>query len=528
MKFDPITGEPIEESSSATGQQSYEGFEETAPLYEEPAYGAPETAPLYEEPAYNSQPSYGYEQQDYSQQDYNQANYGYEQPVYAQPMKPKASWVKWLVPGAIGVAAVAAVIIVAVVSGVFLSPSQKVALAATNTFKEAGLIGDMITSLGKVGESDKSTTYVMIDAEGTTIEGEYRHTKGDKQLWVLADVSEMPEIEGTLTLTKKEVQLYAPIAGDYLFLYNYVDENDGDLIDELPDEAVEAINKALAELYRGENSKVTKNLKKDIEKWWKEIEVEEVDKEEYEINGKDVDCVGYEMVIDEDVLADLIDILTENVVAYMEEEDFDEIDPDDFEDAMDEMKDSLDGMPKFVITTYVDSNKLAAIVMEAKGEDGKIEILFEGGDYRAQNVTVEVNGDEVFKIEGEVDGDEETMEFILCNYGYYNYETDSYEEKDYTVAEYEYDRKSGDFEITIPNNYDEEATFTIEGNIKCDNNGVVITDGEMKNGYGGLDFEFSCKKGAKIEKLKGEKFDIGNADMDDIEDILEDIQDELE
>jgi len=67
----------------------------------------------------------------------------------------------------------------------------------------------------------------------------------------------------------------------------------------------------------------------------------------------------------------------------------------------------------------------------------------------------------------------------------------------------------------------------LEGTIVANGNGVEITDGELNIDNMSADFAFSCKKGAKIEKLSGERFDLGNADEDDLEELVEDLQDEL-
>ena len=68
----------------------------------------------------------------------------------------------------------------------------------------------------------------------------------------------------------------------------------------------------------------------------------------------------------------------------------------------------------------------------------------------------------------------------------------------------------------------------LEGNIVCNANGVEVTDAEVSFNGQSLEFEFSCKKGATLEKVQGDRFDIGNADEDEFEDLVEDLQDELE
>ncbi len=427
----------------------------------------------------------------------------------------------WFVPAlAGGATAVVAVVAVAVmfVSGAFLSPIQKVTVAAGNTFKEAGIIGDVLTGSLVAAANDKNTTRILVDYSGVEMAMEYRHTKGDKQMWVMADVQNFPELEGTLTYTKKDIQLNAPILGDYNFVYNYTKLPEGEIFEEVDEKILEDLNQMLADAYAGktyENSEALKEMKKELAELIEEIEVEEVDKEEFEINEKDVNCGGYEIVIDKKLVKDAIKIVRDGFVDYMEEmtgELSDYVDLEQLEDSFEDMLDSVSEMPEITLTVYLHNNMYAAIIVEVDGFDEELEILFEGGEYRAQNVTVKYAGDKVFRIKGETDGKEETVEYIVYS------GSDSM-----TIAEYEYDKKSGDFEFVI----EAGTEITIEGNLLANNNGIVITDGRIKAAGDKVDFEFSCKKGAKIEKVKGETFDIGEASVEDIQDIIEDVSDEL-
>ena len=440
---------------------------------------------------------------------------------------------KWLLPALIGGGTVVAGVVVAAVlfiSGAFLTPVQKVALAAGNTFKEAGVIGDVLSATLVASSNDKSTTRFGIDIEGNSIEAECRYTKADKQVWVNADVKGYPEIEGTLTLTKKELQLSAPMLGDYLFVYDYTADNDGFIFEQVDEEIVEALNEVLAQVYSGkaEDSKALKKMLDDIQEWMDEIDIEEVDKDEFEINGRDVNCAGYEIVLDERIVLEYVEIICDGMVDYLKEQNLDEIEGIDdlYDNLYDEMADEIEGMPEVTITVYMDSNMLAAIIVEVEDEKDKFEILFEGGDYRAQNITVKFAKEKVLQIKGEKDGKVESAELVIYSESY-DYETGEYVKKGYTVSEYEYDRKSGDFELETKN-FSGNVLFVIEGNIVCNSNGVEITDGEFSMNGDRLDFEFACKKGATIEKMKGDRFDIGTADEDDFEELYKDIQDVLE
>ena len=509
MKFDPMTGEPIEESEIGLEQQTYSQSGETTVLYQEQAYDQQQAYNQQQQSYYDQQQAYNQQQQGYydQQQMYNQQQAYYNQQVYAQPAPSRK---KWLIPAIIGAATVtvaAIAVVVILVSNLFLSPANRIMAAAGNTFNEAGVWGEFASAMEKAANSKESTVYMMVDMAGAEVEAEYRHTQGDKQAWILVDISGMPELEGTATLIKNELQLYSPLAGDTLFFYNYVDENTGALIDELGEENVEMLNKMLTTLYTGD-TETNEELVKSLKEWSDELEFVELDKEKFEINGKDVACAGYAVTIDGDKVCELLDIMDEAVTLEMDVEGMEEA-VASMEASLDEMKAEISESPDVTLSFYLDSNMFAAIVVEVDGEEETLELLFQGGDYRAQNMVVLFDEEEIFEIKGETEDNVETVEFVMSGI---------------EVISYEYDTKSGDLELTIINGYDD---VIVEANVKCDNNGVVIEDGSVKVSGIYIDFEFSCTKGADIEKVTGERFDIGNASQEEIMEIMQDIQSEL-
>lgn len=480
MKFDPMTGEPINEEAQVTPEVT-----ETPVTPESPVNQAVESVKSW-----------------------------------ISTMSTKQWFLPAMIGGGVGVVAIIAVV-VAIVGGAFMSPVQKVTYAAGNTFKEAGVLGDVISSTLTATANNNNTTYFMLGLEGNEMEMELRTSGKDKQVWAKADIANYPELEGTLTLTKNELQAQAPILGDYVFFYDYTKEADGFIFENVDDEIVEALNEMLAQAYSGkvDDSEALKEMAKALKEWMDDIEIEEVEKEEFEINGRDVNCVGYEIVIDEDMIKEYMEIVCDAMVEYMEEQGLDEMEGYDdamFDEAFEDMYDEIEGMPEMTFTVYVDSNMLAAIVIEAEDSEGKIKILFEGGDYRAQNITVKFDGQKVLQIKGERDGNEETAELVI-------YSGDEH----YTIMEYEYDKKSGDFEFAVLD-YSGNEEMSLEGTIVANGNGVEITDGELNIDDMSADFAFSCKKGAKIEKLSGDRFDLGNADEEELQELVEDLQDELE
>ena len=84
----------------------------------------------------------------------------------------------------------------------------------------------------------------------------------------------------------------------------------------------------------------------------------------------------------------------------------------------------------------------------------------------------------------------------------------------------EYDSKSGDFECFISDGYyDYEIA---DANIKSKNGQVTFYVEDFTVDGVGMEMELIIKKGAKMDKLSGETFDLGNASESDLEDLIYD------
>ncbi|MCR4787713.1 MAG: hypothetical protein K5888_03915, partial [Lachnospiraceae bacterium] len=178
----------------------------------------------------------------------------------------------------------------------------------------------------------------------------------------------------------------------------------------------------------------------------------------------------------------------------------------DVDDLMDEMfgefDDTIEDMEDFEIDFYIYQNALAAI--EAEVEDEKISLQFQGGDYRAQNILLE-SDEFTSAIKGKIDGNKETM---------------TVEVDDEEVFAYEFDSKSGDLTLTVNDGYDE---YELEGiNIKSEDDEVVISLDEFAPEDSEIEINgtITIKKAAKIKEMSGDEFDIGSADEDELEEVI--------
>ena len=248
------------------------------------------------------------------------------------------------------------------------------------------------------------------------------------------------------------------------------------------------------------------------------------EKETFTVNGEKVECKEYQAVITEETVTGWIegyrkvwnDFYKENSADF---EIFEEMAGEelDIDDAFDDLLDDVDGMDDIVVSIYTKGKITAAI--RAISDDNGVEILFKGGDYLAQNVEVNAisDGDSetVLTVSGKTKGDVQTT-------------TIEFEYED-LIIEYEYNRKTGKFSF-VYEMYGREVC-----NMECT---ISISKNEIKyvfdsiEAYGSevpvdsLEMILSTKADIK-EPKKGENFDLGNADEDDFEELIEEIQENV-
>ena len=459
MKFDPMTGEPIQETEQPTGQ-----------------------------PEMNFDPMTG---QPIQQNQGGQGNMG---------MKKSG---KWIVAAGVaaGVVVVGAVVCVGMTSGAFLSDGNKVLLATANTFgEESHLTGDLSNIVDIIG-TGKYTLGVTADVEGVEIDGEFIDASSKKQLKGTVDTGYL-EVEVDAVLDSKQFAVKMPTVDDQVYVYKYTEENDGYLIDSLDEDVVDSFNELLTTVNSSkEQDQLTEALKDAVLEEYKELKFKKVDKEEYEIDGKDRKCKGYETTITSDNMLDILDEV-EEILEDEYDEALESVDID-LNDMFSDLRYSFRNMPDIDVTFYIYKNKLACINVEVDGDDA--ELLFLGGETRTQNMKLKVEGDTILEVKGSTeDGVERTRLYV----------------QDEEVCDVKYDYKEGKFTVDAPDLY-------VNASIDASKNNVAITlkDLEVDDRIIGIEGTISVKKGAKVTALKGEEFDLGNASESDFEELLENIQD---
>lgn len=423
-----------------------------------------------------------------------------ENPAQVVLEQHKKSTGKKITIVAIGIAAVVLVVLGLVFGGLFQSKQAKILKAVANTFSEQGKLAEACSLVGMVG-TDDFTLSVKADVEGQEVDAAFASKNNEFQLSGIVDVGGAPEITGIIGIDSKEVR--AKIDGlDTVLVYKFTEDNDGELMEEIPEETIEMINETLVMLTseKSKNNVSTKVLSAAL-KEFNEWEIEALDKKSFKVDGKKQSCTGYRFKVEEDNMEDMSDAIVEALKGEVN---------DDLIDAYEDiMAEAFDGMPDVKVSVYIYKNKLAAVVLDMDGDE--VEIFFEGGEYRTQNIVVDVDGHTVLELIGETKGSKEEYELELAG------------RKIFTM---EYNEKSG--ELVMKEKYT-GANICVEAILTSKSNELSFVLEDMDNDYYNIDceLEINLKKGASLQKIKGEEFDLGAADEDDMEDFVNDLVEAL-
>lgn len=420
-------------------------------------------------------------------------------------MDPK----KLLIP-VLAIVAIIALLAIIVFSGLFSTNKQKVERAIIKTAKvESKLLQDL-NDVASILNSENFTTSYSVDAGKLgDVEGFVAISDKAKQVYVDSDIEGVVPFSVLAEIDNTSIKAEIPKISDYIFVYNYKDEKDGYLVDELGEETIDQLDKIIsfvAENKKSNNEFVQKIVKLNKE-YSKQLKFEKAESKSLKVDGKKVDCKGYSVEIENDLMvdyfSDFLDIYIEEVENSMDE--LAEIaDIDSLTDELKDAKKQLKDIPDIEITFYIYKKALAGIHFDAGKRNNDLDIYFRGGDFRAQNIVIESDGEEVLSIKCSKKNDKETYKIKA-------------EDNSFEIT---YNTKKGDIVVTVDDGRREEE---YELNLSTKDGITTITFDEIEIPYvGSFDVEVSIQKGAKLSKFTNtETFDIGNADKHDFIDLVD-------
>ena len=513
MRFDPMTGEPInpqpqengaQETGANTQEQTADAAQGVNAGTQDVSAGTQGINPDAQQ--MNQQMEGSGAQQGNSQGETYSAYNG--QPPY-MPQTPadapkNKNWIKGIAIA--GGTAVVVIVAAVAVKNAMIGKGGKVLLATANTFKDTPTIikESNLDSAAALLAKGKYTVNASFDVSGDGFEGKFVSTSKEKQLSGKLDIEGI-SADGVVGISDTELKAYVPLISDDTFVYNFKDDNqEGYLVDLIEDSGIdiEDVNNALRQVTSIEEKatdKSAKQLGKDLLKEFNSWDWKKAEKKSCKVDGKTRKVKGYKVEITGDEVESMVGILEDYYKDQLDDMDYLKdfnLDVDDIDGMFDDIYDLCGYMDDVDVEFYIYKNKLAAVYVDDGSNTG--EILFEGGDYRLQNVecNFENDYDDIsFEIDGSSKGSVENLEFILDGY---------------TALEVEYDSKNGDF--TVENDY-----FDMDGTLKKNGKGF-----DFSVDYDELNLALSLTADTKLEKYEGDEIDVTELDYDDISDLAMD------
>lgn len=422
-----------------------------------------------------------------------------ETPLQETPSPKKSNTAKIVIPIVVGV------IVFIMLAGavffaarLFVNPKKQVEKAIIETFRDGGYFLDLLkTDFDLKEEESYSVDFDFESGDKTqdgTLEGNLMYCTDGTVMQLAGTLGyqgagwTIPEIEFISQLDAEELRFKIPSFDDSVFTYGYTKEKTGAISSYVGDEAIQIMDEYLSTLYESKTFSDNTGaiaLEDKIAGWYKELEVKKTTPKSYEINGAECKSKGYVLTIKEEKIQDLINILNDYTDAKLGESQ-------QIKEFFDEIRDVYEDVEKLEVYFYVYKNKLAAIEYEVPGNFQ--QILFQGGDYRFQNIEILQNGVSALKVVGNIENDKETMEVSIL---------------DETIIQISYEKETGKFHISIWNQNEELA---MDGNINLDSTSITIELEALEFQDYILSGTAAIRKSAEIQEIRGEKFDFGNAD----------------
>lgn len=412
-------------------------------------------------------------------------------PIPEEPVKKSSN--KVVIGVVIGAVVAALLLLVAVLAftGVFSNKKATVLKALGATFTESGDYLKEVYGTEQYEGIFDSKEYT-IDSEfdtdyyGLGIDVSMMQKEEARSMHISADMMGV-EMAANIYTDDKEIVIELPEMIDYLLTINRetMDSDIQNLVEmgmldqETVDELV-ALNEGTDEDAISEEAyeKFQKELMDTLKDFYNTCEMKKGDSKELTVNGKNVNCKGYVLVITSEDTADFVENLKvvyqdneeclKSISSLYESSNLDSLSDLDslyekFDEAVEELRDMEDETAE--IEFYLYSGKVAQIYFEGN-DDAYIEWNIEGGNFPLENTS--------FTYEDEF-GDRFVIERRgSCEDDKYQARYEAVNEYDESVAfEIQYKKNKGDFSLEILE--DGDSFILIDGNIdKSDDNTVDI------------------------------------------------------
>ena len=356
--------------------------------------------------------------------------------------------------------------------------------------KEYSIDAEIETEVPMIGD-------IYVEADVAVVP-DYIQTNGN------IDLSYIPPLQYTMQLDDTYLKAKTPFLEDYLFVYDYTKINDNSLMDNLDQDTINAtLSQMYTMVFKSDfNDDVSDEINDLLKKELGKNKFSHVKSADYTIDGRQVKCKGYKVTL----MADSINNILDGVNAIMQENYKDAISMSAYD--LEEISREIKEMGNIDVTFYIYQKELADIQLETENGD-MAELIFEGGSYRAQNIELIENDEQIFAINGST---ENGVEKNLLRV----------EDKD--IVSYVYDTAKKDLTLTI---YGENDSYNVNMDIERSKSELFIDLDYFDFGDTYIGGSLKIRDGASVEPIDGKEFNIGTASEEDINDLIEIIYDKV-
>lgn len=500
-KFDPMTGELITEETDEKGTASISENQTDIGQTTEQAgkQFVPRFDPMTGQPIYTAQPQPQFQSQSQFQ---------------PQPQAPKKSHKTAIIVSIIvGVVVLLGILAFVLAAVLFSNPRTTVERACAKTFSEGGYLYDALKDIHGFGKEYTVTSNILAMTQDEYSDSSFVFytqlgVKGkDKQLAGTIEYNNsfktIPEIEYKMQIDEHEARLQIPTIDNHVFTYNYTEEKHGYLTEVGLAEQLQRIDDVLKMIYSSESPEDIENTELGVKliNFYRSLKVKKSEAGQFEVDGISRKCKGYAIQVTQEDMNRFRKIYQEYIETTMADQLH--VIGMSAEEYTEQLFADIQDMETATIRFYVYQKKLASVELEFEGNI--YQVVFHGGDYRIQNVEMIVNDVTVCSIEGELAGDEEsiTMDFSGNH------------------AEVIYNRSTGAYDLKVENTFEMNGTLSL-GNKEMK---LVVDQFVPEGDY--LDYvlsgDIAVTKGAVIDTMKGETFDIGNASEAEYDELFDDL-----
>lgn len=413
------------------------------------------------------------------------------------------------------VAGVMVLIIVAVAAffaiRMFLNPKKQLEKATIQTFLEGGYLMDLLKTDSDFEDDGKYTYDAIFEAYNPKGDNSF---EGNMTVAVDGDVKQfagtigyegyglsIPELDFIFRLDADVLKFKIPAIDNRVFTYDYREEKNGALHYYVGNETLQMVDDYLNSLYDidvSSNQVVTDEFQEDAKEWYEKLEVKSAKAKNFEVDGAERKSKGYVLILNKEDLLAGVELLDDNFREYLIEEG--DWTPEFIDYFFEVLETKCSDIEQMEVYFYVYENKLAAIELEFSGK--LLQIFFKGGDFRFQNMEILNDGASIFRLEGNIEGEKETIKAF------------TYDEPYFEVV---YERETGEFGIGV---WYGEDRIDLNGSILLEPTSLTLSVNEFDLTDYILSGTMVIRKGAEFDELRGEELDIGNADPQEISGIL--------